>query len=174
MYGPLRKLERLALYYFPTGEGGATAGILASYLDQATMPSCVIYLQTNIKNASPTVLEQIHKTFSVAVPQALAAAKDLTAGNFWQEWEKAFYQIQAALQNSVLAGGTKIASTSVQHSLKQAGSQFDRALAILELPSERLATFSRLVSQTGIFLVRHAAKLLVLFIQRLDRLIKTK
>lgn len=173
MYGPVRKLERLALFYFPAGEG-ATAGVMASYSDQPASRAHVVYLQTNIKNGSPTVLDQIHKTFSAAVPKAVEAAKDISAGDFWQELDKSLYQVTATFKKSVMGGGTKAATTSVQRSMEKTGNRVDSAMSGFGRINKGMDAAAKVPGRVGVAAVRGMTEAVVGLIQGIDKILKPK
>jgi hypothetical protein len=169
MYGMVRKLEHVAFYYFPAGSG-ATAGILATYADLPSSRGHVLYLQTNIKNASPTVLEQIQKTFGEAVPRAVEAAKEVKAGDFWQELDKSVYQVRATLKNSKLAGGTQAATKTMQRGLQQAGQGVDQAISIFDLIGQAFSELGQVPGRIGVGIVRGFSGFLIRIIKGLDRI----
>ncbi len=173
MFGLVRKLERIAFFYFPAGEG-ATAGVVAQYLEQPASRAHVLYLQTNIKNASPTVLEQIQRTFEAAVPRAIQAAKEATPGDFWQELDRSLYQVTATLKNSVLGGGTRAATTQLQKSAKQAGHQVERAAGVIDAVNKGFDAAAAVPARVGVGVVRGFTRAIVGAIEGLDKLLKPK
>ncbi|MBU6428040.1 MAG: hypothetical protein KGR26_03440 [Cyanobacteria bacterium REEB65] len=166
-FGPIRKLERIALYYFPAGEG-ATAGLVVQYAEQPVWRPHVLYLQTNIKHASPTVLEQIAKTFSAAVPRALEAAKQPTAGDFWQELDKAAYQLTATFRNSILAGNTQAARATLKKQAKKAETRVTKAASVVDTVGRALDDAARVPGRFGVSVVRSVTSALVKTIQAID------
>lgn len=174
MFGPVRKLERISLYYFPTGEG-ATAGLMAQYCEQATSRPHVLYLQTNIKQASPTVLDQIHKTFSSAVPRAVEAARRPKTGSFWEELDKAAYQVSATFKNSHLGGNTKAATSKLQKTARKAsGGGVNRAFSVVDAVGKFFDDLAKIPGQMGISIVRGISGVLVNVIQALDKMAQPK
>lgn len=172
-YGLIRKLDRVALYYFPAGQG-ATAGVLAQYAEQATSRPHVLYLQTNIKNASPTVLEQIQKTFLAAIPRAIEAQKEVGTGDFWQEVDRSLYQVTATFKNSVLGGGTRAATTSLQRSAQQAGARVEKAASVFEVTWRAFDVVLAMPSRIGVAMLRGFTRMTVSVIEALDRNLKSK
>lgn len=173
MYGMVRRIERIAFYYFPAGEG-ATAGVIAQYAEQPASRTHVLYLQTNIKNASPTVLDQIQKTFEAAVPRAVEAAKEATPGDFWQELDRSMYQVTATFKNSVLGGSTRAATTSIQRSAKQAGATAARAVTIVDVINKGFDAMANVPARVGVSIVRGFTRLMVRAIEGVDRLLRPK
>ena len=173
MYGLVRRIERIAFYYFPAGEG-ATAGVMAQYAEQPASRTHVLYLQTNIKNASPTVLDQIQKTFEAAVPRAIEAAKESAPGDFWQELDRSMYQVTATFKNSVLGGGTRAATTSLQRSAKQAGATAAKAVSVVDVINKGFDAVAAVQARLGVSIVRGFTRLMVGSIESLDRILRPR
>ncbi len=173
MFGMIRKLERISLYYFPTGEG-ATAGIMAQYAQQTASRAHVLYLQTNIRQAVPAVLEQIQRTFSAAVPRAVEAAKHPAAGSFWQELDKAAYQLSATFKNSALGGNTRAATTTIKKQAKRAGNGVDKAVSVVDIVGKFIDDLARWPGKMGVVAVRGVTGVLIKAIQALDRMVQPK
>lgn len=173
MYGMVRRLERIAFYYFPAGEG-ATAGVVALYAEQPASRAHVLYLQTNIKNASPTVLDQIQKTFQAAVPRAMEAAKEATPGDFWQELDRSMYQVTATFKNSVLGGNARAATTTLQRSAKQAGATAAKAVSIVDVVNKGFDAVARVPARVGVAVVRGFTRMMVGSIERIDKLLRPR
>ena len=173
MYGMVRKLEGIAFYYFPAGEG-ATAGAMARYLEQPASRAHVLYLQTNIKNASPTVLDQIQKTFEMAVPRAQEAAKEATPGDFWHEIDRAAYQVTATFKNSVLGAGTRAATNQLQRGAKQAGTAVDKSASVIDAVNRGFDAAAAVPAKVGVGVVRGFTRAIVGAIEGLDKLLRQK
>ncbi len=173
MYGMVRRIERIAFYYFPAGEG-ATAGVIAQYAEQPASRAHVLYLQTNIKNASPTVLDQIQRTFQAAVPRAIEAAKEATPGDFWQELDRGMYQVTATFKNSVMGGSTRAATTSLQRSAKQAGATAAKAVSVVDVINKTFDAVARVPARLGVSVVRSFTRMMVGSIEKLDNLLRPK
>lgn len=173
MYGMVRRLERIAFYYFPAGEG-ATAGVMAQYAEQPASRAHVLYLQTNIRNASPTVLDQIQKTFQAALPRAIEAAREATPGDFWQELDRGMYQVTATFKNSVLGGGTRTATTTLQRSARQAGATAARAVSLVDMINKGFDAAARVPARLGVAMVRGFTRMMVGSIEGIDKWLRPR
>ncbi|MEB3298085.1 MAG: hypothetical protein VKO21_01185 [Candidatus Sericytochromatia bacterium] len=168
MFGSPPRIERIALYYFPTGEG-ATAGIVASYGDQVTSRAHVLYLQTNIRQASPSVLEQIARTFEAAIPRAREAAARPATGTLTEEWERAMNRIDSSLKNSRLARQAKAARTGAWQWGQWAGQGLDQAVGAFDRMLLGLMALGRMPSRLFIGVLRVISGAIVRTIESFDR-----
>ncbi|MEB3236086.1 MAG: hypothetical protein VKO64_00480 [Candidatus Sericytochromatia bacterium] len=168
MFGEPPRLERIALYYFPSGEG-ATAGIVASYGLQATSRPHVLYLQTSIRQPSPTVLDQIAKTFEAAIPRAREAAARPATGTFGEELGKAMTRVEASLRNSGMARRARAARVGAWQWSQLAGQGVDQAVGAFDRMVLAIMGLGRLPARLGIGIVRALSGALVRTIESVDK-----
>lgn len=171
MYGLTRNLRHLCLYFQPRDEGAA-AGIIAYYADTPTSRSHYLYLQTNIRQARPEVLEQILATFKQALPKAEEAAKTVSGGDFWHEIEKSVYQVKATYRTSSLAKGSTQVKQSLTSGLKTAGDQVEKAFSIFGYLERALIWLFSLPLKALIAIIKGVSNALVWLITLPDRLTK--
>lgn len=171
MYGIVRKLSQLTLFYFPRDEG-ATAGVMAHYGDGPAARSHYLYLQTNIKKADPAVLDQILMTFQLAVPKAEEQGQKPRPVDFWQEFERSLYQIRATYQTSALHQNSAKAKAQATQTLKVAGDRLEKALSVFDRLEAGIIWLASLPVRLLIGLVRGATRLMVGVIQASDRIFR--
>lgn len=171
MYGMVRKLSQIAIFYFPRDEG-ATAGVIAHYGDAPAARSHYLYLQTNIKKADPAVLDQILMTFQMAVPKAEAQSQKPKPVDFWQEFERSLYQIRATYQTSALHQNSAKAKAQAKQGLKKAGDQLERALSFFDRLEGAVLWVASLPVRALIAITRGVTRLLVGLIQASDRVLR--
>jgi hypothetical protein len=102
MYGPMRELAGVYLYYIPQPVG-ATVGVLAWYLPSPMGKPHLLYLQTDIKKADPRVIDDMHKTFRASLVARQQQGPSHRPFDFWQELQMATSQVEATLKNSTIA-----------------------------------------------------------------------
>lgn len=171
MYGLIRKLNQISIFYFPRDEG-ATAGVIAHYGDAPAARSHYLYLQTNIKKADPAVLDQILMTFQMAIPKAEAQGQKPKPVDFWQEFERSLYQIRATYQTSALHQNSVKAKAQATQSLKKAGDRLENALSVVDRLEAFIIWFASLPVRGLIALTRGLTGFLVGLIQATDRLFR--
>ncbi|HEY9765489.1 MAG TPA: hypothetical protein V6C82_03960 [Chroococcales cyanobacterium] len=169
MYGMVRILDQTALIYFPRDDGAA-AGIMATYLDGPASRGHILYLQTNIKNASPTVLDQIQKTFDAALPKAREIASRPSEVDFWKEMEKSIFQVKATFRGSAINQGSKKVKNSVAHGFNAAGSAVDGGIAQVEKVGKMLDILFSLPGRGILWVIQGISKGLIAVITGLDRI----
>lgn len=168
MFGAPPRLERIALYYFPSGEG-ATAGIVASYGQQATSRPHVLYLQTSIRQPSPSVLDQIARTFEAAIPRAREAAARPATGTFTEELGKAMTRVEASLRNSDMARRARAARVGAWQWSQMAGQGVDQAVGAFDRMVLALMGLGRVPARWAISAIRAISGVLVRTIESVDR-----
>ncbi|MGE5708485.1 MAG: hypothetical protein ACM3YO_09140 [Bacteroidota bacterium] len=167
MYGLVRILDSTALIYFPRDDG-ATAGILASYSDGPASRSHILYLQTNIKNASPTVLDQIYKTFEAALPKAKELQQRPQEADVWKEMEKAVLQVKATFRNSSISQNGRKVRSQVRSGLHSAGKAADTAIAQVDRVGKFFEWFFSLPLRGMLWCVKRFSNFLVWLINSMD------
>lgn len=170
MYGIVRMLEKTSLFYFPRDEG-ATAGIMAYYGDGAASRSHILYLQTNIKNASPTVLDQIQKTFEAALPKAKEIAQRSSQVDFWKEMERSLYQVRATFHASGISKGSHRMKSGLKAGMKSVNSGIDQAFNVAEEAGKLLDIVLSFPSRGLLALIKGFSRFLIWIITGLDRLL---
>lgn len=171
MYGIVRKLTQIAIFYFPRDEG-ATAGVIAHYGDGPAARSHYLYLQTNIKKADPAVLDQILMTFQMAIPKAEAQGQKPKPVDFWQEFERSLYQIRATYQTSALHQNSSKAKAQASQGLKKAGDKLENALSGFDRMEQGLIWLASLPVRGLIAFTRGLTRFMVGIIQASDRLFR--
>ncbi len=171
MYGIVRKLTQITLFYFPRDEG-ATAGVIALYGDGPATRSHYLYLQTNIKKADPAVLDQIEQTFQLAVPKAVAQGQKPKPVDFWQEFERSMYQIRATYHTSALHQNSTKAKVQATQGLKVAGDQLERALSVFDRLEQGVIWLAALPVRGLIGFTRGLTRFMVSLIEASDRMFR--
>jgi hypothetical protein len=171
MYGIVRKLIQISIFYFPRDEG-ATAGVIAHYGDGPAARRHYLYLQTNIKKADPAVLDQILQTFQMAVPKAEAQGQQPKPVDFWQEFERSMYQIRATYQTSALHQNSAKAKAQATRSLKVAGDRLESALSVFDRIEQGILWLAALPARGLIGFTRGLTRAMVRIIQASDRMFR--
>lgn len=171
MYGIVRKLVQITIFYFPRDEG-ATAGVMAHYGDGPAARSHYLYLQTNIKKADPAVLDQILQTFQLAVPKAEAQGPKAKPVDFWQELDRSLYQIRATYQTSALHQNSTKAKAQATRGLKVAGDRLENALSVFDRLEQGIIWLAALPVRGLIGLTRGVTRFMVNVIQASDRMFR--
>lgn len=167
MYGLVSVLQGVYLYYFPRDEG-ATTGILAAYGDGNASRRHLLYLQTNIRHASPLILDQMEKTFASAIPKAKSNQKGVDM-DFWKEFERSVYQVKATFHGSkIRQEGLKV-KTQLTSSLKEAGNRVDEVVRRTSVFEEYLPIIASAPIRMLLGAVQGLANLLVKLIGLADR-----
>lgn len=171
MYGMVHVLQEVHLYYFPRDEG-ATTGIMAVYADGPASRRHLLYLQTNIKHASPAILDQMEKTFAAAVPKAREAGAGVSQQDFWKEFEKSVYQVKATFRNSELRKQGARTGQQITSGLKKAGDRVDRAISHTRTLEQAIPEVASLPMRGILAIAQGVSGALVRLIQSTDRMFR--
>lgn len=173
MYGLTRVVSQVFLYFVPRDEG-ALAGIIAHYGDSPTARSHYMFLQTAIRRADPSVLDQMLTTFQAALPKAQEEAKDHSRTDFWHELERSLYQVRATYRASAMHEGSEKVKTQLTTGLQKTGVGVDKALGAVDKASERLEWIVNLPARGLVRLVQGMTGGLVSLIRLSDRFMGRK
>lgn len=175
MFGPLRELGGVYLYYVPQGKGAAV-GMIAWYLPSPTTKAHLLYLQTEVRKGSDKLIDDMHRTFQASLAARTEHGGSRRPMDFWSELQLATAQVGATLRTSKLSqGGAEVKGKISQVRDRAETRTFDAVntgLAAAGVALESL--FVKLPQQVLVRVIHLGSQALIAGIRTVDRLLTPK